>query len=288
MDRIAAAKLLKANLKSNDLDTSPLYYSTGCLPLDAALGGGWPAGLMSQISGAPDVGKTTLLLHTIAAAQKIHERVYMITFDMNEYITPYWTACGVDLERLWLLPGWSDTALSEDFFPLGDFVVADSIPGQAEADRVAAIQREDRTIVAVVQERVRLSDGLLAAGGTTTHNLPYKALSVKLSAAQRGMEGFRVYAEATSHRHWPPANWTQATWHLNYGRGIDREAALLDMGVQEGIVLKSGNWYGYSNWDLGQGRTRAAEHLRRDPELAHELESAIRLALGLPIPAWEE
>src|ERR1017187_2023654 len=119
MNRIEAARLLKANLKPSDYYAPPLFYSTGCLPLDAALGGVWPAGYISQITGPPDVGKTTLLLHTIAAAQKIHDTVYMITFDMNEYITSYWLECGVDASRLWLVPGGSKTALSEDLFDRG-------------------------------------------------------------------------------------------------------------------------------------------------------------------------
>jgi recombination protein RecA len=285
MKRTEAARLLKANLKPSDLYAPALHYPTGCLPLDAALGGGWPAGYISQITGPPDVGKTTLLLHTIAAAQKIHDTVYMITFDMNEYITSYWLSCGVDASRLWLVPGWSRTALSEDLFKLGDFIVADGIPGQPEADMIDGLQREDRTIVAVVQTRQRVSNGLVGASGVSTHNLPHKALSVELSAAQRGSDRLQVAATATSYRHWPPSAISRAVWWLEYDHGIDREGALLDMGVQENIVLKLGSHYNYNGHGLGQGRARAVTILRANHDVALCLENDIRHELGLPIPS---
>ena len=286
MDRKEAARLLKANLKSSDYYAPSLYYPTGCLPLDAALGGGWPADYISQITGPPDVGKTTLLLHTIAAAQKIHDKVFMVTFDMNEYVTPYWASCGVDIERLWLVPGWSKTSLTEDLFELGDFLVADSIPGQPEADLIDSLQREGRTIVAVVQTRERVSKGTVGASGVSTHNMSHKALSVELSAAQRGTDGMRVTASGHGYRHWPPTPMNRATWHLNYGTGIDREGALLDMGVQEGIVGKHGSYYEYAGWTLGQGREAAILNLREySVTAASSLEREIRSSLGLPIPS---
>src|ERR1039457_739274 len=285
MNRIESARLLKANLKPSDYYAPPLFYSTGCLPLDAALGGGWPAGYISQITGPPDVGKTTLLLHTIAAAQKIHDKVFMVTFDMNEYVTPYWTSCGVDIERLWLVPGWSNTALTEDLFELGDFLVADSIPGQPEADLIDSLQREGRTIVAVVQTRERVSKGTVGASGVSTHNLSHKALSVELGAGQRGLDGMRVAAEATSYRHWPPSAVSYASWRVEYGHGIDHEGALLDMGVTENIVLKQGSHYNYNGHGLGQGRERAGIILRANHDVALCLEREIRSSLGLPIPS---
>ena len=280
MNRTEAKRLLSNNLRPED--TSSLYYSTGCLPLDAALGGGWPFGMISQVTGPPDVGKTTLLLHTIAAAQKIHDKVMMITFDMNEYVTPYWVACGVDTSRLWLVPGWSRTALSEDFFELGDFVVADGIPGQPEADLIDNLQREDRTIVAVVQTRQRVSNGSVGASGVSTHNLPHKALSVELGAGQRGLDGMRVAAEATSYRHWPPSAVSYASWRVEYGHGIDHEGALLDMGVTENIVLKQGSHYSFDGWPLGQGREAAIACLRQNVGMAHSIEDELRQELGLP------
>ena len=282
MDRKEAARLLKANLKPSDYYAPSLYYPTGCLPLDAALGGGWPADYISQITGPPDVGKTTLLLHTIAAAQKIHDKVFMVTFDMNEYVTPYWASCGVDIERLWLVPGWSKTSLTEDLFELGDFLVADSIPGQPEADLIDSLQREGRTIVAVVQTRERVSKGTVGASGVSTHNMSHKALSVELSAAQRGTDGMRVTANATGYRHWPPSAMSSAMWHLNYGRGIDHEAALLDMSTQEGIIEKRGSHYSFSGWPLGQGREAAIACLRQNVGMAHSIEDELRQELGLP------
>jgi recombination protein RecA len=282
MNRTEAERLIRANLRPDGTDAYHRYYSTGCLPLDAALGGGWPAGYISQITGPPDVGKTTLLLHTIAAAQKIHDKVFMVTFDMNEYVTPYWASCGVDIERLWLVPGWSKTSLTEDLFELGDFLVADSIPGQPEADLIDSLQREGRTIVAVVQTRERVSKGTVGASGVSTHNLPHKALSVELGAGQRGLDGMRVAAEATSYRHWPPSAVSYASWRVEYGHGIDHEGALLDMGVTENIVLKQGSHYSFDGWPLGQGREAAIACLRQNVGMAHSIEDELRQELGLP------
>ncbi|QGP93444.1 Protein RecA [Neomoorella glycerini] len=289
--------------------------STGALPLDLALGvGGLPRGRVVEIFGPESSGKTTVALHVVAEAQRSGGTAAFI--DAEHALDPvYARNLGVDIDNLLVSqPDTGEQALeiAEALVRSGaiDVIVIDSVAAlvpKAELDgemgdahvglqarlmsqalrKLAGVIAKSRT-VAIFINQLREKVGVLFGSPETTPGgraLKFYAsvrLDVrKIEQVKQGTEiiGSRTRVKVVKNKVAPP--FRQAEFDIIYGRGIDREGCLLDMGTELDIVKKSGAWYSLGEDRLGQGREAAKEFLRDHPELAASLEAQIRAKAGL-------
>lgn len=289
--------------------------STGALPLDLALGvGGLPRGRVVEIFGPESSGKTTVALHVIAEAQRGGGTAAFI--DAEHALDPvYARNLGVDIDNLLVSqPDTGEQALeiAEALVRSGaiDVIVIDSVAAlvpKAELDgemgdahvglqarlmsqalrKLAGVIAKSRT-VAIFINQLREKVGVLFGSPETTPGgraLKFYAsvrLDVrKVEQVKQGTEiiGSRTRVKVVKNKVAPP--FRQAEFDIIYGRGIDREGCLLDMGTELDIVKKSGAWYSLGEDRLGQGREAAKEFLRDRPELAASIENQIRVKVGL-------
>nr|WP_258360457.1 recombinase RecA [Moorella sulfitireducens] len=288
---------------------------TGALPLDLALGvGGLPRGRVVEIFGPESSGKTTVALHVIAEAQQGGGTAAFI--DAEHALDPvYAKNLGVDIDNLLVSqPDTGEQALeiAEALVRSGaiDVIVIDSVAAlvpRAELDgemgdahvglqarlmsqalrKLAGVISKSRT-VAIFINQLREKVGVLFGSPETTPGgraLKFYAsvrLDVrKVEQVKQGTEiiGSRTRVKVVKNKVAPP--FRQAEFDIIYGRGIDREGCLLDMGVDLDIVKKSGAWYSLGEDRLGQGREAAKEFLRDHPDVAAGIENQIRLKAGL-------
>ncbi|MBE3571453.1 MAG: recombinase RecA [Moorella humiferrea] len=289
--------------------------STGALPLDVALGvGGLPRGRVIEIFGPESSGKTTVALHVVAEAQRNGGAAAFI--DAEHALDPvYAKNLGVDIDNLLVSqPDTGEQALeiAETLVRSGaiDVIVIDSVAAlvpRAELDgemgdahvglqarlmsqalrKLAGVIAKSRT-VAIFINQLREKVGVLFGSPETTPGgraLKFYAsvrLDVrKLDQVKQGTEiiGSRTRVKVVKNKVAPP--FRQAEFDIIYGRGIDREGCLLDMGTELDIVKKSGAWYSLGEERLGQGREAAKEYLRNHPEVAAAIENQIRIKTGL-------
>ncbi|MEW8959761.1 MAG: recombinase RecA [Moorella sp. (in: firmicutes)] len=289
--------------------------STGALPLDVALGvGGLPRGRVTEIFGPESSGKTTVALHVVAEAQRNGGAAAFI--DAEHALDPvYAKNLGVDIDNLLVSqPDTGEQALeiAEALVRSGaiDVIVIDSVAAlvpRAELDgemgdahvglqarlmsqalrKLAGVIAKSRT-VAIFINQLREKVGVLFGSPETTPGgraLKFYAsvrLDVrKLDQVKQGTEiiGSRTRVKVVKNKVAPP--FRQAEFDIIYGRGIDREGCLLDMGTELDIVKKSGAWYSLGEERLGQGREAAKEYLRNHPEVAAAIENQIRIKTGL-------
>ncbi|AOQ23760.1 recombinase RecA [Neomoorella thermoacetica] len=289
--------------------------STGALPLDLALGvGGLPRGRVIEIFGPESSGKTTVALHVIAEAQRAGGTAAFI--DAEHALDPvYAHNLGVDTDNLLVSqPDTGEQALeiAEALVRSGaiDVIVIDSVAAlvpRAELEgemgdahvglqarlmsqalrKLAGIISKSRT-VAIFINQLREKVGVLFGNPETTPGgraLKFYAsvrLDVrKVEQLKAGTEivGNRTRVKVVKNKVAPP--FRQAEFDIIYGRGIDREGCLLDMGTELDIIKKSGAWYSLGEDRLGQGREAAKDFLREHPDLAAALETKIREKAGL-------
>lgn len=289
--------------------------STGALPLDLALGvGGLPRGRVIEIFGPESSGKTTVALHVIAEAQRAGGTAAFI--DAEHALDPvYAHNLGVDTDNLLVSqPDTGEQALeiAEALVRSGaiDVIVIDSVAAlvpRAELEgemgdahvglqarlmsqalrKLAGIISKSRTAALFINQ-LREKVGVLFGNPETTPGgraLKFYAsvrLDVrKVEQIKSGTEiiGSRTRVKVVKNKVAPP--FRQAEFDIIYGRGIDREGCLLDMGTELDIVKKSGAWYSLGEDRLGQGREAAKDFLREHPELAATLENRIREKAGL-------
>lgn len=289
--------------------------STGALPLDVALGvGGLPRGRVIEIFGPESSGKTTVALHVVAEAQRNGGAAAFI--DAEHALDPvYAKNLGVDIDNLLVSqPDTGEQALeiAEALVRSGaiDVIVIDSVAAlvpRAELDgemgdahvglqarlmsqalrKLAGVIAKSRT-VAIFINQLREKVGVLFGSPETTPGgraLKFYAsvrLDVrKLDQVKQGTDiiGSRTRIKVVKNKVAPP--FRQAEFDIIYGRGIDREGCLLDMGTELDIVKKSGAWYSLGEERLGQGREAAKEYLRNHPEVAAAIENQIRIKTGL-------
>lgn len=289
--------------------------STGALPLDVALGvGGLPRGRVIEIFGPESSGKTTVALHVVAEAQRNGGAAAFI--DAEHALDPvYAKNLGVDIDNLLVSqPDTGEQALeiAEALVRSGaiDVIVIDSVAAlvpRAELDgemgdahvglqarlmsqalrKLAGVIAKSRT-VAIFINQLREKVGVLFGSPETTPGgraLKFYAsvrLDVrKLDQVKQGTDiiGSRTRVKVVKNKVAPP--FRQAEFDIIYGRGIDREGCLLDMGTELDIVKKSGAWYSLGEERLGQGREAAKEYLRNHPEVAAAIENQIRIKTGL-------
>ena len=286
---------------------------TGSMALDAALGiGGLPRGRIVEIYGPESSGKTTLALHAVAEAQKRGGEAAFI--DVEHALDPvYARALGVDVDALLVSqPDTGEQALEimEALIRSGavDIVVLDSVAAlvpraeiegemgdshvglqarlMSQAMRKLAGAVSKSNCIAIFINQLRLKVGVVygnpevTAGGNA---LKYYA-SVRLDVRRTetltvGGEsiGSHTRVRVVKNKVAPP--FKEAEFDVMYGEGISHESELLDLAVKMDIVQKSGAWFYYKEGRLGQGRDKAKEFLRDNPDTAQEIEQLVREAL---------
>ena len=291
--------------------------STGCLDLDIALGiGGVPKGRVIEIYGPESSGKTTVALHIAAEAQKAGGAVAFI--DAEHALDPgYARNLGVDTESLIVSQpdtGEQGLEITEALVRSGavDVVIVDSvaalvpraeIEGEMGASHVGlqarlmsqALRKLTGTIsksncVVVFINQLREKVGVMFGSPETTTGgraLKFYA-SVRLDirridSIKQGdsVVGNRTRVKVTKNKVASP--FKQAEFDIMYNEGISRTGNIVDVGVKEGIVQKSGAWFAYGEIRLGQGRENAKIYLKENPEVALDIENQIRSKYNLPL-----
>jgi recombination protein RecA len=294
---------------------------TGSLSLDLALGvGGVPRGRITEIYGPESSGKTTLCQHIVAEVQKAGGTAAYI--DMEHALDPsYASKCGVDVDNLLISqPDTGEQALeiTETLVRSGavDLVVIDSVAalvprseiegdmGDAQMGAMArlmsqalrklsgAINQTKTTVIFTNQLRMKIGVMFGNPETTTGGNALKFYASVRLDV--RRIQSIKIGAEVVGNRTRvrvvknkvaPP--FRTAEFDIMYNEGISKVGDLVDLATQLGIVDKRGAFFSYGDTRLGQGRENTKEYLRQNPDLAEEIELAVRQrATGgeIPIP----
>jgi recombination protein RecA len=294
---------------------------TGALSLDLALGiGGVPRGRIVEIFGPESSGKTSLALHVIAEAQRNGGIAAFI--DAEHALDPqYARAIGVDIDELLISqPDTGEQALeiADMLIRSGalDVVVIDSVAAlvpraelegdmgdthvglqarlmsQALRKLAGTINRSDTTAIFINQLREKI--GVMFGSPETTPGGRalkfYSSVRIdirRIESIKVGTEniGNRVRAKVVKNKVAPP--FRVAEFDIMFGEGISREGSLIDVAVEEGIVRKAGAWFTYENEQLGQGREKAKDFLRQNPELAVQLQDQVLRSVGVIVDEEE-
>jgi recombination protein RecA len=310
-------------LGDDSVDTTIDVVSTGSLGLDIALGiGGLPRGRIVEIYGPESSGKTTLTLQSIAECQKLGGTCAFV--DAEHALDPSYAAkLGVEIDELMVSqPDTGEQALeiTDMLVRSGgvDMVVVDSVAAltpkaeiegdmgdshmglqarlmsQALRKLTANIKRSNTLVIFINQIRMKIGVMFGSPETTTGGNALKFYSSVRLDirrigAVKKGDEiiGNETRVKVVKNKVAPPFKKTEFT--ILYGEGISREGELLDYGVDLGLVNKAGAWYSYKGDKIGQGRDNARIFLKEHPEIADEIETAIRAEyLGTPAATAEE
>ncbi|MBN9070922.1 MAG: recombinase RecA [Rhizobiales bacterium] len=302
-------------LGQNDQVVEIGTVSTGSLGLDIALGvGGLPRGRIIEIYGPESSGKTTLALHTVAEAQKKGGICAFV--DAEHALDPvYARKLGVDLENLLISqPDTGEQALEicDTLVRSGaidvlvvDSVAAltpraeiegemgDSLPGlqarlmsQALRKLTASISRSNTMVIFINQIRMKIGVMFGSPETTTGGNALKFYASVRLDIRRIGsvkdreeVVGNQTRVKVVKNKLAPPFKVVE--FDIMYGEGVSKTGELIDLGVKAGVIEKSGAWFSYNSQRLGQGRENAKQFLRDNPELAREVETALRQNAGL-------
>jgi recombination protein RecA len=288
---------------------------TGSIALDVALGiGGLPRGRVVEIYGPESSGKTTVALHAVANAQAAGGIAAFI--DAEHALDPeYAKALGVDTDALLVSqPDTGEQALeiADMLIRSGalDILVIDSVAAlvpraeiegemgdshvglqarlmsQALRKMTGAMNNSGTTAIFINQLREKIGV-MFGSPETTTGGKALKFYaSVRLDirrieTLKDGGEpvGNRTRVKVVKNKVAPP--FKQAEFDVLYGQGVSREGSLIDMGVEQGILRKSGAWYTYEGDQLGQGKENARKFLRDNPDVANEIEKRIKDKLGI-------
>ena len=286
---------------------------TGSIGLNAALGvGGYPRGRVIEIYGPESSGKTTLAIHAIAEAQKAGGIAAIIDAE-HAFDRFYAEKLGVDVENLWISqPDSGEQALeiAEQLIRSSavDVVVIDSVAAltpkaelegdmgdskmglqarlmsQALRKLTATISKTNTTCIFINQLRDKLGVMFGNPETTTGGNALKFYASVRLdirriSQIKDGEEviGNQTRVKVVKNKVAPP--FRRAEFDIMFGEGISRAGEIIDMGVDKGIIKKSGSWFSYNDTKLGQGRDAAKKCIQDNPELADELETLIMESL---------
>tara|TARA_X000000950_G_C13829360_1_gene625452 strand:- start:320 stop:1411 length:1092 start_codon:yes stop_codon:yes gene_type:complete len=296
--------------------------STGSLGLDIALGiGGLPRGRVVEIYGPESSGKTTLTLQVIAEAQKVGGTCAFI--DAEHALDPmYAQALGVDTDNL--LVSQPDTG--EQALEICDMLVRSAAVDVVVVDSVAALTpkaeiegdmgdahvglqarlmsqalrkmtgniKQSNTLVIFINQ-IRMKIGVMFGSPETTtggNALKFYA-SVRLDIRRIGavkdgdeVTGNETRVKVVKNKVAPP--FRQTEFQILYGQGIHRTGEILELGVQQGVIEKSGAWYSYNTDRIGQGRKNAADYIDEHPEIKSTIEQTIRQQLMPQLQSGEE
>ncbi|MFC4556337.1 recombinase RecA [Georgenia faecalis] len=298
-------------------DTRPpvAVIPTGSVALDVALGiGGLPRGRVVEIYGPESSGKTTVALHAVANAQRAGGIAAFI--DAEHALDPeYAKRLGVDTDALLVSqPDTGEQALEimDMLIRSGaiDIVVIDSVAALVPKAEIEGEMGDSHVGLQarLMSQALRKITGALSSSGTTAIFINqlrekigvffgspetttggkalkfYASIRIdvrRIETLKEGGEavGNRTRAKIVKNKMAPP--FKQAEFDIVYGQGISREGGLLDLGVEHGIVRKSGAWYTYEGDQLGQGKENSRGFLRDNPELAEEIEKKILDKLGI-------
>ena len=296
--------------------------STGSLGLDVALGiGGLPRGRVVEIYGPESSGKTTLTLQVVAAAQRAGGTAAFV--DAEHALDPtYAEKLGVNVDDLLVSqPDTGEQALEiTDMLVRSnaiDVVVVDSVAAlvpkaeiegemgdshvglqarlmsQALRKLTGNIKRSNCLVIFINQIRMKIGVMFGSPETTTGGNALKFYASVRLDirrtgSVKRGDEviGSETRVKVVKNKMAPP--FRQAEFEILYGEGISREGEIIEMGVAQNIVEKSGAWYSYNGERIGQGKDNVRLYMKQHPEMAQEIETRIReklLDIGAPAVA---
>ncbi|OKZ33416.1 MAG: recombinase RecA [Bacteroidales bacterium 43_8] len=314
MDKIEKSYGRGAIMKLGDDSVEEVaVIPTGSIALNAALGvGGYPRGRVIEIYGPESSGKTTLAIHAIAEAQKAGGIAAIIDAE-HAFDRFYAEKLGVDVENLWISqPDSGEQALeiADQLIRSSavDIVVIDSVAAltpkaelegdmgdskmglqarlmsQALRKLTATISKTNTTCIFINQLRDKIGVMFGNPETTTGGNALKFYASVRLdirrvSQLKDGDEviGNQTRVKVGKNKVAPP--FRKAEFDIMFGEGISRAGEIIDLGVDKGIIKKSGSWFSYGDTKLGQGRDAAKKCIEDNPELADELEAAIMEAL---------
>ncbi len=291
---------------------------TGSIALDVALGiGGLPKGRIVEVYGPESSGKTTVALHAIANCQRAGGVAVFI--DAEHALDPeYAKALGVDIDALLVSqPDTGEQALeiADTLIRSGsiDIIVIDSVAAlvpraeiegemgdshmglqarlmsQALRKLTGVLNNTKTTAIFINQLREKIGvffgSPETTAGGKALKFYASVRLDVRrIETLKDGQEavGNRTRVKVVKNKMAPP--FKQAEFDIIYGVGISREGSLLDVGVEQEILKKSGSWYTYEAEQLGQGKENSRNFLLENPEIANEIEQKIKTKLGIGVP----
>jgi recombination protein RecA len=297
--------------KSMDIDT----VSTGSLGLDIALGvGGLPRGRIVEIYGPESSGKTTLALHTVAEAQRKGGICAFV--DAEHALDPiYARKLGVNVDELLI----SQPDAGEQALEIADTLVrsgavdvvvidsvaalvpraelegemGDSLPGlqarlmsQALRKLTASINKSKTMVIFINQIRMKIGVMYGSPETTTGGNALKFYASVRLDIRRIGaikdrdeVVGNQTRVKVVKNKLAPP--FKQVEFDIMYGEGVSKLGELIDLGVKAGVVEKSGAWFSYDSQRIGQGRENAKAFLKANPDMAAQIEAAVRQNAGI-------
>ena len=297
----------------DDMVEEVAVISTGSIALNAALGvGGYPRGRVIEIYGPESSGKTTLAIHAIAEAQK-NGGIAAIIDAEHAFDRFYAEKLGVDVENLWISqPDSGEQALeiADQLIRSSavDIVVIDSVAAltpkaelegdmgdnrvglqarlmsQALRKLTSTISKTNTTCIFINQLREKIGVMFGNPETTTGGNALkfYSSVRLDIRRVSQIKEGDDVIGNQTrvkivKNKVAPP--FRKAEFDIMFGEGISKSGEIIDLGVEYGIIKKSGTWFAYGDTKLGQGRDAAKRMVMDNPELAEELEGLIMEAI---------
>ncbi len=301
-------------LGSDERENIPVI-PTGVLSIDLALGvGGFPRGRITEIYGPESSGKTTLALHVIAQAQKLGGNAAFIDAE-HALDTNYAERLGVDVDNLLISqPDFGEQALeiTEILMRSGgiDVIVIDSVAAlvpRAEIDgnvgdhhvglqarlmshamrKFAGVLSKTNTVLIFINQ-IRMKIGVMFGNPETTTGGNalkfYSSIRIdirRMTQIKDGQEvvGNRTKVKVVKNKVAPP--FKLAEFDMIYGEGISKTGDILDLGVEHELVDKSGAWYSYQDERIGQGRENAKKFLNEHPDMLADIDTKLRLGLGM-------
>ena len=283
---------------------------TGSLGLDIALGiGGLPKGRVVEIYGPESSGKTTLALHVVAEVQKAGGTAAFV--DAEHALDPqYARKLGVNLDDLLVSqPDTGEQALeiTDTLVRSGavDIIVIDSVaaltpraeiegemgdslPGlqarlmsQALRKLTASISKSGTLVIFINQIRMKIGVMYGSPETTTGGNALKFYASVRLDIRRTGsvkirdeIVGNNVRVKVVKNKVAPP--FREVEFDIMYGEGISKLGEIIDLGVKAGVIDKSGSWFSFGDQRIGQGRDNVREFLKKNPDIAQQIEDAVR------------
>ena len=283
---------------------------TGSLGLDIALGiGGLPKGRVVEIYGPESSGKTTLALHVVAEVQKAGGTAAFV--DAEHALDPqYARKLGVNLDDLLVSqPDTGEQALeiTDTLVRSGavDIIVIDSVaaltpraeiegemgdslPGlqarlmsQALRKLTASISKSGTLVIFINQIRMKIGVMYGSPETTTGGNALKFYASVRLDIRRTGSDKIRdeivgnnVRVKVVKNKVAPP--FREVEFDIMYGEGISKLGEIIDLGVKAGVIDKSGSWFSFGDQRIGQGRDNVREFLKKNPDIAQQIEDAVR------------